>query len=277
MLLTQQISTPTAQPRGEARRHAVMLVGHGSLRLGSGASMIRLAGHLRAAGAAPITQAAFLNYTRPSVAEGVARCIARGADTITVLPYFLVPGWFVTSALPKQIRACQLAHPGVPIAQAAPLGDHPALARLVAQRAAEASQRHWQRPAPPHTALLMIAHGSPDGRNNRPIYQVAERVRASGKFAHVAVCFMDLNAPSIGAAVEAAVGDGAQRVIAVPYFLQMGNHVAEDLPQLVGEAGARFPRTPVVLAEHLGYDRALLGPLADRAADVQRMRFEVRK
>lgn len=281
--------TCTTISHGTERRHeqghqAVMLVGHGSLRRGSGASMIRLAARLRQVGITTIAQAAFLNYSRPSVAEGIARCVARGAHEITVVPYFLVPGYFVKQTLPLLLQACRNQYPGVMIRQTEPLGDHPALARLVMQRAVEAdylcafpqisdktvnrlriSNDCWEPLYSQHpTGLMLIAHGSPNAENNRPIYAVAERVRASGRYAAVTVCFMDLNRPTIGEAVDDFVQHGIRHAIAVPYFLQMGNHVAEDLPRLMSESHARHPQMRMVLAEHLGYDRLLLAPIIDR-------------
>ncbi len=284
MPISRSAPTRTVNPRNEHGHSAVMLVGHGSLRRGSGASMIRLAARLRRAGVAPIAQAAFLNYSRPSVADGIARCIARGAREITVVPYFLVSGWFVRQTLPQLLQTCRAQYPGITICQTEPLGDHPALARLVMQRALEAdylqafpqlfdktvnrlcvSNDSWRPFHTQHrTGLLMVAHGSPDADNNRPIYAVAERVRASGRYASVTVCFMDLNQPSISEAVDDCVQHSVNHIIAVPYFLQMGNHVADDLPRLIGEARVCHPQATVVLSEHLGYDRLLLAPIVDR-------------
>lgn len=265
---------------------AVLIVGHGSLRPGSGASMIRLAARAQSAGIAPICQAAFLNYSRPTVREGVERCVALGASEIVVAPYFLVPGYFVRHTLPRQIAACRAELPGMAFLQADALGDHPALAQLTLQRAAEAEYldahpelREQRRPSLPkvepawrplhqngRTGLLMIAHGSPEASNNAPIHAVAERVRASERYAAVTVCFMDLNEPSIGAAIDDFAERGISHAVAVPFFLQLGSHVAEDLPALVAESQARHPLLPIILAEHLGYDRLLLQPLAERVA-----------
>lgn len=263
---------------------AVVIVGHGSLRRGSGAAMIRLAARLRSAGTAPIVQPAFLNYSRPSVSEAVARCVARGARELTVVPYFLVSGWFVKQTLPQLLNVCRAQHPGLVINQTEPLCEHPALARLVLQRALEADylyafpqiqqdlhnrslvrNEHWQPLYRAHrTGLLLIAHGSPDADNNRPIYGVAEQVRASGRYAAVTVCFMDINRPRIDEAVRDFAENGIRHAIAVPYFLQLGNHVAEDLPRLVQSAAEHNPAMVLLLAEHLGYDRLLIAPLAER-------------
>lgn len=266
-----------------------MLVGHGSLRRASGASMIRIAARVRTAGVAPIVQAAFLNYSRPNVVEGLARCVAQGASDLVVVPYFLVSGWFVRQMLPQILEGGRAAHPGVAIRQSAPLGDHPALARLVQQRAIEAEYLHafpqltragtdrqlirndgWR---PLHdsypTGLLVIAHGSPDPENNRPIYAVAERIRASGRYAAVSVCYMDLNAPAIDEAVGALARQGIRHAVAVPYFLQLGNHVADDLPAAIAAARLENPAMTLLLGEHLAYDRLLIQPIVDRVAETR--------
>ena len=279
-----QARTANGNPAKSAHQRAVLLVGHGSLRRGSGAAMIRIAARLRKAQLAPFVQAAFLNYSRPSVSEGIARCVAQGAREITVVPYFLVPGWFVKQTLPQLLNVCRAMHPGVTLRQTEPLGDHPALARLVVQRATEADYRcafpqiaepsvnrmtvhsdHWLPLYASHrTGLLIIAHGSPDADNNRPIYAVAERVRAMNRYTAVTVCFMDINRPTINEAIDDFAQNGIEHAIAMPYFLQLGNHVADDLPRLVQEGVVRHPHMSLLLAEHLGYDRLLMQPITDR-------------
>lgn len=261
----------------------VVLVGHGSLRPGSGAAMIRLAARAREAGVAALSGAGFLNYSRPTLAQALARCAARGAREVVVQPYFLVPGKFVSVDLPRQVRAAQAALPALALRLARPFGDHPALARLVLRRATEAAymarvaqlavaggpaaDEPWDAADAGPTGLLIMAHGSPNPAANGPIYAVAERVRHARAYDRAEVCFMELNQPSIPAAVDALVADGIRRVIAVPYFLQMGGHVASDLPELIGAAQARHPQADILLAEHLAYDPLLLDVIAARVGE----------
>src|SRR3989442_50613 len=108
------LRSPVASRRiSEVTMRAVLLVGHGSLRPGSGAAMIRLAARAQAAGVAPIVGAGFLNYSRPTFAETLARCVTKGATEVVVQPYFLVPGVFVRTDLPRLLKAGQMAHPDV--------------------------------------------------------------------------------------------------------------------------------------------------------------------
>jgi len=44
------------------------------------------------------------------------------------------------------------------------------------------------------------------------------------------VGYRDHQTPSIAAAIAECVESGLRRIIAVPYFIQMGGHVRNDLP-----------------------------------------------
>lgn len=239
--------------------HALLIAGHGSLRPGSGAAMIRLAAWLRERGAAPLVAAGFLNYSRPSLTEALARLVARGATAVTVLPYFLVPGYFTRVALPRALGELRAHHPGVALALAEPLGDHQALAELVSRRAAETG-------AGPGTAVLLAAHGSPDPAANSPILAVAARLAATAEYRAVAVCYLGLNEPAIPVAIAAQVAAGTRHLVVVPYLLQLGGHAADDVPAAVEAARAAHPGARIDLAAHLGYDPLLAEVLAARVA-----------
>jgi len=243
---------------------AIVLIGHGSLKSASGAAMIRIAARLRERGVAPIAEASFLNFNRPTLAEAVERCIAQGARSIVVQPYFLIAGKYVCEDLPPQVAEQAQRHPQIAFEVAAAFGDHPALARLAIERARTADQ-HPAVGGP--TALLLLAHGSPIVAANAPLDRLAERIQAAGGYARVALGYLECNEPTIPQAIDALAAEGMRRIVALPYFLQLGRHVAEDLPVLIGQAQQRHPHIPLMLAPHLGYDRALLEVVADRAAE----------
>ena len=291
------------QPSSEPRRsnasanavrapesRGVILLGHGSLRSNGGAAMIRLAERAQEAGVASLVEAAFLNYRRPTFQEALARCIAASITEIVVQPYFLVPGTFVRTDVARLVAAEQLAHPDLALRVARPFGDHPALARLLQKRALEADYTAanpnlglptalrpidegagWRPLHQQHrTGLLIMAHGSPDASANQPIHALVRQLRAQTRYAAVSDCYLDLNAPTIGAAADAMLAHGIRHMIALPFFLHLGNHVREDLPAQIAAARARHPQATILLAEHLGYDRLLVPVIADRVAEAFR-------
>ena len=237
---------------------AVILVGHGSLKQASGAAMIRHAAEVRKRGLAPVATAGFLNFSRPTFAEAVARCLKKGATHILVQPYFLIPGYYVDVALTKLVKEEWVKHPHVTFEKAEPFGDHPALAELVMKRLDEASQESKD------TAVVLMAHGTPRPKANVFIERVAERVRQARDYGRVSVAYMECNKPTIADAVDEAVEMGARRILATPYFLQLGAHVQEDLPEEVRAAKARHPKVDITLTQHLGFDSLLMDVIAAR-------------
>lgn len=238
---------------------AAILVGHGSLRKASGAAMIRLAALLRKDGTFPIATAGFLNFSQPTFMNAVARCVNKGATEIFVQPYFLISGFYVKTGVPKLLKEAEAAYPEVRFRLAEAFDDHPALAELTHKRAFAAD--------PDADALLLMAHGSPHETANAPISKVAEVLRR--RYAQTQLGFMEINAPTIAEAATRLNERGAKRIVAVPYFLQLGGHVAEDLPEAVAAARAEQPEVNIALADYLSYDPLLLEVIKARLAAIQ--------
>jgi sirohydrochlorin cobaltochelatase len=116
------------------------------------------------------------------------------------------------------------------------------------------------------TALIVMVHGSPKPEANEDMFRVVEVVRARNVFEIVEVGFMECNEPSIPAAIDAAIAQGATRVVAVPYFLHTGTHVADDLPTLLDEARDRHRSVEFAMGQYLGASPTLTAILADRAS-----------
>ena len=223
--------------------------------------MIRLAALLRKEGIFPVATAGFLNFSKPTFLDAVTRCVGKGATHIYVQPYFLISGYYVTVGLPKLIDKAKAAFPNVTFHLAKAFGDHPALVELTRKRALAAD--------PDADALLLMAHGSPHEEANAPIFRVAEALNAH--YGATRLGFMELNAPTISEAATLLREKGAKRLVASPYFLQLGGHVAEDLPEAVAAAQAQHPEMNMTLADYLSYDPLLLGVIRTRLEAVQPM------
>ena len=85
-----------------------------------------------------VWQEAFLELTEPTLSQAVASLAQKGAKRIVVCPYFLVMGVHLKQDLPKLLAEAAEASPGVELIPSEPLGGHPTLAKVLAQRAVEA-------------------------------------------------------------------------------------------------------------------------------------------
>lgn len=118
-------------------------------------------------------------------------------------------------------------------------------------------------------ALLVLVHGSPRPVANNDVYAVVDVVRQQEQFAIVEVGFIDCNLPTIPQAIEICVARGAERVIAVPYFLHTGNHVINDLPAMLEAAQARHPGIEFLMGDILGNDALLAEVIHERITDAR--------
>ena len=119
---------------------------------------------------------------------------------------------------------------------------------------------------PSPLSLLVLVHGSPRPVANTEMFRVVEVIRERGVFPIVEVGFMECNAPDIPAAIAACVAQGAKSVVAVPYFLHTGTHVADDLPTLLEAAQTQYPQVTFAMGGYLGRSEKLTDILADRIA-----------
>ncbi|MEZ4866459.1 MAG: sirohydrochlorin chelatase [Caldilineaceae bacterium] len=241
------------------KKSAVILAGHGSLRSDSGRAMLQIAERLREQGVAPVVEAGFLNYSQPTLAEAAAGCVAQGATSVIVQPYFLIEGHYVRHDLPQAVRTIATEHAGVRFTIAEVLGYHPALAKLAQQRLAAVD------PTPNgHTNLLFVAHGTPLPEANAPIRQVLRRVQQTLGYQQAQVAYLDCNQPDIPTAIDQALATAGAALTILPYFLHLGRHVREDLPALFAAARERHPYATIRVAHHLDYDRHLVEVTAER-------------
>jgi sirohydrochlorin cobaltochelatase len=221
--------------------------------------MLRIAARLRANNAVPFAKAAFLNYSRPQLADVVEQCVRQGATEIWVQPYFLIAGTYVRRDVHALLQQLREVFPTHRLHQLPPFGFHHLLADIVQARAEALPADLGDR----RRALLLVAHGTPDPSDNQPIHQVAAQISEQGSFATVAVGYLACNQPDIPSAIQALAEQYAE-VILVPYFLHAGRHVTHDLPMIVAAARQEHPACRIRLTPHLGYDQRLTALIAER-------------
>ena len=119
------------------------------------------------------------------------------------------------------------------------------------------------------TALLVMVHGSPRPIANEPMFRVVDVIRRRGVYPVVEVGFMECNEPDIPTASESCIQQGATEIVAIPYFLHTGKHVADDLPTILEKAQLHHPSIRFRLADFLGRSPELTDILLARARAVR--------
>jgi len=116
--------------------------------------------------------------------------------------------------------------------------------------------------------VLVIAHGSRASETEAALDAVLSMVGEKLSEEVVVECaFMEFSDRTVEKGISALATKGVTEIKVVPYFLFMGIHLKEDIPEIVTKCAANFPDIKITMGEHLGVDERLADILVDRIGD----------
>lgn len=118
--------------------------------------------------------------------------------------------------------------------------------------------------------VVLFAHGSAVASANAAVERLAEQLAVRAQCLVVAA-FLEKAQPDLTAAVAQLTGGGVNRVIIIPYFLTMGTHIGQDLPELARREQQRFAGLQVEIAAPMEGHPFLLDVLLDRMGSATRL------
>ena len=116
---------------------AVLLIAHGSRRAEANADLVTLAAMLRERGEYSIVERSYLEIAEPTIPQGAAACLAAGATRVLMLPFFLSAGAHVVEDLERHRHELADSHPDIEFRLCPPLGLHPLILEIIADRLRE--------------------------------------------------------------------------------------------------------------------------------------------
>lgn len=116
-------------------------------------------------------------------------------------------------------------------------------------------------------ALLLVAHGSRRKQSNDEVVLLAERLKknCSEQYNIIHAGFLELAETLIPDGIKKCADDGASSIIVLPYFLNSGRHVVEDIPNIVELSRPDYPDINIKVAQHLGASELMMDLLISSA------------
>lgn len=115
---------------------AILLIDHGSKREEANRMLECMAGLVRhLAGPEVIVAHAHMELAPPSIAEGFAECVRRGAAEVVAFPYMLSPGKHSVNDIPRMVAEAAAGFPGTRFQVTPAFGVHEKLAEIILLRA----------------------------------------------------------------------------------------------------------------------------------------------
>jgi sirohydrochlorin ferrochelatase len=115
---------------------AILLIDHGSRRDEANLMLADVRDMVQQqAGTDVIVEYSHMELAEPTIEQGVAACVQRGATEVIAFPYMLSPGKHSTRDIPRMIDEAAKNFPGVTFSVTQAFGVHEKLGEVVLERA----------------------------------------------------------------------------------------------------------------------------------------------
>lgn len=212
-----------ADRSGSAADVGLVIVGHGSHRSPAASAPVHdHVDRVRELGGFAAVKPAFWQG-EPGLRD-VVRTL--GTERVRVVPLLMAPGYFADRIVPRELRLGpdEPLATGATVEYTAPVGTHPRLTEVIAQRASGVAHGD-------DVGLALVGHGTPrHNGSGASTHDHVERLAARGDFDEVAAFFLD-DAPAAGTITDRL---GPNEIVVVPLFVADGPHSRVDVPRTIG-------------------------------------------
>jgi len=255
--------------RLEERRKAVLLVGHGSKDPEGNREVAVFADKLKPALGEYLVRHCYLEFASPTMTEGIAQCVADGAQEIALIPVLLLPAGHAKLQIPHELDEARRKYPEVTFHYGRPLGQHPHIVDVLLSRLAESGfglTEEADSGMAQKTVVLVVGRGSSDPDANSELYKLARLLWEKVNVKWVETAFMGVTEPLLEEGLERCVQLGAKRVVVVPYFLFTGV-LMKRMARAVERFRERHPDCQIRLVPSFGDHEQLRSIVLDRVQE----------
>jgi sirohydrochlorin cobaltochelatase len=203
----------------------------------------------------------YLEFVRPTIAEGLTVLSARGARRILAIPGMLFAASHVKNDLPWEMNSFMADNPGIEVRLGRDLGIDPKLLAAAAERIAAAVPDERS-----DTVLVVVGRGTNDPDANSNIAKIARMLWEGMGFGWAEAAFSGVAHPRVDGALERSARLGFRRIVVFPYFLFTGVLVKRIYAQ-TDMVAARFPEIEFVKAGHLRDHVGVIDAFVDRIGE----------
>src|SRR6266699_2043789 len=235
-----------APERPAPKRPALLLAAHGTRDQAGVAAFHALAGRVGELAGRDGTRVAggFIELSAPPLRDAVATLVNGTPARMVAVPLTLSAAGHAKGDIPAALARERTRHPGLTWTYARPLGPHPALLELLADRIAAVS-------GPGAPAVLLVGRGSTDPDANADVVKTARLLWEGRDYPLAETAFVSLARPDVAEGLERCRLLGARRIVVARYSLFPG-----VLPDRVAEQAAAYaaahPELDIRCADVLG-------------------------
>ncbi len=225
----------------------LLIVGHGTKDAGGVEDFLALVERARARLEAVPTGGGFIELSAPALTGVVDELWQQGHRRVAAVPLVLVGAGHAKGDIPGAMAREMVRRPGLSYAYGRPLGPHPLLLDLLAERVDQTLDDSPRA----GTTVLLVGRGSSDPDANAEVAKTARLLWEGRGYDGVETGFVSLAAPGVLQGLTRARLLGARRVVVAPYFLFRGV-LPDRVTSQARQWAAEHPDVDVRVAPVLG-------------------------
>ncbi len=105
-----------------------------------------------------------------------------------------------------------------------------------------------------NVGVIILGHGSKVKKANATIRKVIKEIRGKGAPEIIEPSYLQMHNPNLHASVKKVIEKGCKKIVIVPFFLFMGNHVSRDIPREIERERRLYKDIEFVYAKNIGRD-----------------------
>jgi sirohydrochlorin cobaltochelatase len=200
----------------------------------------------------------FIELSAPPLRDAVSALVDQGHRSLVAVPLMLSAAGHSKGDVPAALARETARHPGLTVRYGRPLGPHPILLSLLAERISAVAHDA----AGPY-AVLVVGRGSTDPDANADVCKDARMLWEGREYEFTDTAFVSLARPSVAEGLERCRRLGARTIVVARYFLFPGVLPDRVAAQAAGYARAH-PGLDVRCADVLGDCDEIAGLVAER-------------
>lgn len=246
-------------------KRPLLTIGHGSRDEDGRQSLLDFAAAYQALDKSRPVVPCFLELTRPTIAEGVDKCVEQGYTEFSVLPVLLFAARHNKFDVTNELDRARSRHPQVKFHYGRHFGITQGIVDLWRSRLTNIDTPQWNRA---DTVLLFVGRGSSDPDANGDVYKMARILWEGSDYLTVETCFIGITHPRLEEGFRRARLYQPKRIIVLPYFLFTGVLV-KKIFDITAQQQELYPEISMTCLPEMGIHPILLSVMRDREIETQ--------
>ncbi|WP_209123197.1 sirohydrochlorin chelatase [Alkalihalobacillus sp. BA299] len=241
---------------------AILFIGHGTKKREGNEQLLQFVESLVNDISCPIVETCFLEFSNPTIRDGIKRCIELGATKVALVPMMFFSAGHAKIHIPVEIDEAKKEYPQVQFTYGRPIGVHDKVFDILQSRLEVVGFKEEQKDA----GILLVGRGSSDADANSELYKIGRLLSERVNMANVELSFIGVTTPTVEEGVDRSIKLGVKKIYIIPYFFFTGI-LMDRMSEKLQAFQTKHPDLQFAMTEFFGFHPELKTIFIDRAKE----------